>query len=221
MDSENQLRAVILSTIVHDIPRKFWEDARTRMKQSYMDMYHQVDADPSVVQVQKLDKLYQDRHFRMEYVLTTLAKDHGFTCSSTLLKENNRAYVYAAKGAIGLTQAYVSSIEAMPKPAKFRERLAELNNIPNTPRFDLGDEPKEIMLGKDFYGLIIHNPAGKRFTEEHQKLGALQFCIPTAECKGWAVQLTMEEILAEYPVTKTDRKPEWKIQPKKQEGGAA
>src|SRR3546814_19450852 len=77
----------------------------------------------------------------------------------------------------------------MPKPARFRERLAAINDIMRSPRLDLGDEPREVLLGKRFYGLLAHHPAGKRFVESDQRLGMIQFCLPVKACSDWALQI--------------------------------
>jgi hypothetical protein len=198
MDWQARLTATVISTIVRDFPKGFWEDARTGTRQSYLDVFHQFNADPNLVGEQRLDKLYQDRHFRMEHLLAIVARKHGLPCTPTLLATNSRHYVYVTKGAIGLTQAYVPAIGAMPKPARFREQLAAMNAIPNKPRLDLGDEPREALLGKDFYGLLAHNPAGRRFAEQDQRLGMIQFCVPVPDCSEWAVELTIDEITAAY-----------------------
>lgn len=214
MDWQQRLRDTILSTIIRDFPQKFWEEAKRRTQQTYLDVFYQVQLDPNVVAEQRLDKLYQDRHFRMEHLLAILADEHGLAQTSTLLTENNRHYVYATKGNIGLTQVYVPAIGSMPKPARFRERHAALSNIPKFPRLDLGDEPPEVLLGKDFYGLLAHNPVGKRFTEREQRLGMMQFCIPVNDCSRWAVELAIEEIVSAYqvaaPAEKVDRRLPWK-----------
>jgi hypothetical protein len=221
MEARDRLRAVVVSTIVRDTPKSFWEDARTVTRQSYLDIFHQVAHDPNLIREQRLDKLYQDRHFRMEHQLANLAERHGLSHTSTLLVANNRAYVYVTKGAIGLTQAYVPSIGAMPKPAQYRARHAAVNEIAASPRLDFGDEPREALLGKDFYGLLAHNPAGKRFTEHDQRLGMIQFCVPVKDCSEWAVELTIEEIVSAYeiaaPVAKPDRSMPWKKIAKKRD----
>ena len=221
MDWDERLRATILSTIIRDTPKSFWEGSRVRTRQTYTDIFHEVAADPNVVPEQRIDKLLQDRHFRMERLLSDLAASHGFACSPTILVENNRHYVYATKGAIGVTQTYVRTIGETPQPARYRERLAALNAIPRSPRFDLGDEPREVLIGKDFYGLLAHNPVGRRFVEGEQRLGMLQFCVPVDDCSTWAAQFAIEEIVAAYPVarpaTTTRRDPVWRATPKKEE----
>ena len=214
MDVLKRVRGTIISTIIRDIPGKFWEDARAGTRRVYADSFEQIRADPNVVKEQRIDKLYQDRHFYMESLLQKLAHVHGLECSSTILIENGRSYVYATKGAVGLTQAYVPSIGTMPKPARFRERHAALNSIPKAPRLELGDEPREVMLGKDCYGVLVHNPAGKRFSDQDQRLGMIQFCVPYCDCSGWAIELSIEEILYAYDavalVKKKDRRLPWK-----------
>ncbi len=112
----------------------------------------------------------------------------------------------------------------MPKPARFRERHAALNAIPAWPRLDLGDEPPEVLLGKEFYGLIAHNPVGKSFGSGEQHLGMIQFCVPYPDMHDWAVQLTVEEIVIAYadmaPSRKPDRRLPWKKGKDKGEGKA-
>lgn len=60
--------------------------------------------------------------------------------------------------------------------------------------------------------------------EEEQKLGMLQLCIPADGCKKWLVKLSIEDILAEYPVVQPEiqpeRKPMWKKQEQEEEGTA-
>jgi hypothetical protein len=113
----------------------------------------------------------------------------------------------------------------MPKPARYRERHAALNEIVTAPRLDLGDEPPEVLLGKDFYGLLAHNPAGKRFAADEQRLGMIQFCVPDREMQVWAAQLAIDEIISAYdsiaPTQKADRALPWKQhnKDKKEENG--
>lgn len=180
-------------------------------RQAYIDVYSQIANDPNMVREQRIDRLRQDRHFRMEHVLSSLADRHGIAKSHTLLAENSQHYVYAAKGDIGMTQSYVPAIGELPKPARYWERLASMNNIP---RLDLGDEPPEVLIGKQYYGLIAHNPIGRKFDTDAQKLGMVQFCVPSQDSKMWALELSIEDLTSAYPEdkkdTETKREPMWK-----------
>lgn len=222
MDTLDQLRAVILSTIVRDTPRDFWSDIRDRAKLTYPDVFHQVRAEPNLVDNQRIDLLYQLRHCRMEFLLKSLAEKHAVPCSPNVVEKNRRYYVYAVSGAIGMTQSYVPTIGAMPKPAKYLDRLAAMNAISRTPQLSLGDEPPEVFVGKDFFGLLAHNPVGKRFTEQDQALGMIQFCVPMQDNSEWAAQLSIAEILLAYeaqaPSEKPDRALRWRGRDKKEKG---
>lgn len=221
MDAHQRLKATALSVVVRDVPAGFWSEALTRGRLAYMDAYHQIAADTRILPEQRKDMLYQLRHFRMEHLLITLAEEYGLAKSPTVLAENGRTFAYVTTGDVGMTQAYVSEIGAMPQPARFRERFARKMDLP---RLDLGDEPAEVMVGKSFYGLLAHNPVGRRFDENDQKLGMMQFCLPANDCKAWATELTITEIVQAYeaakPADKPDRSLPWKIVPRKEEGQA-
>lgn len=214
MDLLEQRRVKVTTTITRDVPQKFWSDMIAGARQTYLSAFHQVLNDPNILDVQRLDQLFQVRHAHMEKLLNDVATNNGLACSATLLVDNGRQYVYAAKGAVGLTQTYVPAIGEMPKPARYREKLAAQNRIVSEPGLDFGTEAPELLLLKEFYGLVAHNPVGKRFTVEDQALGMIQFCVPNTDCTGWIIQLAIHDIIAEYapatPVVKSERGPVWK-----------
>lgn len=197
MHAYERLRANTLATIIRDTPEGFWTDVRELAKITYADAYADVATDKNVLPSQKIDDLLQRRHFRMEKLLNDLAQKHGLSCTTTAIPQNGRHHAYVYSNKVGMTQSYVSAIGMMPKPAKFRERLA---NAMNLPRLDLGDEPDGAFILPNVYGVIAHNPVGGRFSLDEQKLGMIQFCVPARDCKAWAAELTFAEILSAYPV---------------------
>jgi hypothetical protein len=208
-------RAILLSLIVRDTPKAFWEDARNRARQTYLDIFHEVKAYPNCLPEHRMFKLHQDRFVRMEHLLAKLAEQHGLEYSAKLLVENDHHYVFASSGALAMTQAYVPGIGAMPKAAEFRKKLSAMNEISHRPRLALGDDPKGIFAFREFYGLLAHCPIGKHFTEAEQKLGMIQFCVPSKNCTKWEAQFTIEEIVSSYEAAKpadkaADRSLRWK-----------
>ena len=122
-----------------------------------------------------------------------------------------------------MTQSYVATIGAMPQPAKYRGRYAAMNEMGRTPQLNLGVEPEEVFIGKEFYGLLAHNPSGKRFSEVEQRLGMIQFCVPVQDLTAWAAELTIQEILdgyrSETRSEKPDRRLPWKDRGTEEEVG--
>lgn len=218
MDDYERLRATAIAMIVRDTPAQFWADLRALAIITYADVFADVAADKNILPDQKYDDLLQRRHFRMEKLIIELAIKHGLSHSMSLIVQNNRRHAYVFKGDVAMTQSYVQAIGSMPQPAKFRERLA---NSMDLPRLDLGDEPDGAFVMPNLYGLIAHNPIGRRFNAEEQKLGMIQFCLPATNCKAWAAEFTITEILDAYPsVTKKDvpkRSLRWK-KPKDDKG---
>ncbi len=110
----------------------------------------------------------------------------------------------------GITQSYVQALGDLPHPAKFRERLAEAAKCPRLPF----DDPEEIFAVKEFYALFAHNPVGRTFTEDHQRLGSLTFCVPSKDMRGWVTEISIPELISFYPARKAARKsgrgPTWK-----------
>lgn len=198
-DGDDLVRATVLATVARDTPKEFWETLLARTRQTYRDTFFQTQADPGILAEQRLDALYQARHFRMETVLYGISLDHGLKASMTLVKRNGRSIAFVAQGAIAMTQAYVPAMGEMPKPAKFRERYATMNKPARGGILDLGDQPCELLESKEFYGIVTHNPVGKRFEEELQALGMAQLSVPNPSCTGWLAQLPIQEILANYP----------------------
>ncbi|MDO8289104.1 MAG: hypothetical protein Q7T44_07780 [Parvibaculum sp.] len=215
MDTYERLRATAIAKIVRGIPAQFWTDLRALAIITYADVFADVAADKNILPDQKSDDLLQRRHFRMEKLLIDQATKHGLSHSMNVIVQNNRRHAYVFNGGVAMTQSYVQAIGLMPQPAKFRERLA---NSMALPRLDLGDEPEGAFVMPLLYGLVAHNPIGRRFNAEEQKLGMIQFCIPAADCKAWAVEFTIAEILDAYPVAPKKGVPKRSLPWKKRQG---
>ncbi len=196
MNAHEQLRDTTLSMIVRDTSAEFWNELRSRSIIVYANTFADVENNDGVLPDQKIDFLLQTRHFQMENLLIDLAKRHGLSHSLSLIVQNNRRHAYVFNGDVSMTQSYVQAIGNLPQPAKFREKLASTMKLP---RLDLGDEPEGAFILRQLYGLIAHNPIGRRFQKEEQKLGMIQFCLPSSDCKAWALEFTIAEIADAYP----------------------
>jgi hypothetical protein len=214
-----RVRGHILEQAVANVPRSFVEEYAERARRAYAEAYAEVAAHPGTLEHQRIFKLNQDRCFRMDWELYTCAKAHGLIATANLLPENQWYHAYAVSGCFGLTQSYVQAVGDLPTPAKFRERLAEASRCPRLPF----DDPEEIFAVKEFYALFAHNPVGRTFTEENQRLGSLMFCVPSKDMRSWAADISVPELLSLYPATKVARKagrsPTWKPIEKKRETG--
>ncbi len=199
-----QIQAHVLRTIVTTTPIEFWRGYQNRARGLYLEAFGTVKADPRLNPSQRLSKLWQERHFAMEWLLIDEARQNGLPASDTLIVENRCAYALAGQGSLKMTQKYVRRHGALPSPAKFRKQLAAVNAFYRQPTLLFGDAPEDLYLPPDINGIVLHSPMGPRFIEEHQALGAIGFYAPLADFSGWAVELTFGEIIAAY-VSETKR----------------
>jgi hypothetical protein len=198
MPPEDHYRQFVLEAIVADTPEAFWRRVSERTQFIYGDSYTSVVTDAALLPKQRMQKLFQERYFKMEHALIAMASENGVPASAKLIGINQCYYAYAAKGRIGVTQSYVQVSGQMPKPAAFRRQLAEMAEFKRTLRLPLSDEPVELITPKAVMGILLHSPVGMRFNETEQKLGALGLFIPYDDYSGWAAQLAIPEILAAY-----------------------
>ncbi|MGF1610810.1 MAG: hypothetical protein ACFCUQ_15520 [Kiloniellales bacterium] len=190
-----QLQGHIIQCAVRSIPRGFLEDFQRRTEHVYKELFQEVLTDPAILPEQRPAKLIDNRFYRMEWELAQAAKAHGLNVTSHPIPENGWSYTYVTAGDFGLTQSYTKDHGALPQPAKFLEALAMRAGVPRLPI----DEPEEIFQLKKFYALFAHTPMGKRFDEDHQKLGSLQLCVPCREMNAWGFELGTAELLSHYP----------------------
>lgn len=198
IDKELQARQHYARLLSSQIPRQFWIDCHRGAGQAYSDCFHSVEADQHLLDEQRMAKLAQERHYRMEHVLLQAAIASNIPCTAEVIDGNGYSYAYVANKSIGLTQSYVQKVGDKPSPAKFREQLAENQNIP----LPFSDEIEIVFSVKSTYGVIAHNPAGNKFEKEQQSLGFIQICIPDEKFKTWVAQITLHEIIECYSMTK-------------------
>jgi hypothetical protein len=198
MEASEQRRAHVLRLLTEELPESFWTGYQQRARGIYRDAYSNVEADPRLNKSQRLSKLWQERHFAMEWLLIKEAEANGVPASDTLIAENRCAYALAGRGGVKMTQKYVPSCGQMPSPAKFRKQLAAVNSFDREPFLLFGDQPVELVLPSQLSGIVLHSPAGVKFTVEDQSLGSIGFYVPYDDFRDWAVQLTFTEIVAAY-----------------------
>jgi hypothetical protein len=204
------VRQHIIDRAVDQVPRAFIEEFHERARRAYSEEFAEVSHNPTTLQHQRVFKLNQDRCFRLDWELYECAKGHGLIATANFLPENQWFHAYVVSGAFGITQSYVHALGDLPHPAKFRDRLAEAARCPRLPF----DDPEEIFAVKEFYALFAHNPVGRTFTEEHQRLGSLMFCVPSRDMRSWVAEISFPELISFYPAKKATRKvgraPTWK-----------
>jgi hypothetical protein len=207
---KERMRQYVVGRVVAQIPKAFLEDFYQRAERAYLDEYAEMAHKTARIRSQRRFNLFDERFYRIDHELFEAANDFGLSVTADPLPENTWRHVYVSCGEFGFTQSYVRRPGDLPQPARFREKLASAGNMPRMPL----TEPEDIYELKDFYAIFTHSPIGDEFSEERQRLGMLMFSVPFADMKGWAVNISVPELVAEYPAAKRvdnkSRGPTWK-----------
>jgi len=197
-DPDIRNEVIALQILTASTPLMFWKGFQARAQSAYSDAYSAVMADTQLNDTQRLSKLYQERHFKMEWLLMDEARKHGIDASDRLIASNSCSYALAGSGPVQMTQKYVRDAGSMPSPAEFRKQLAASQDFHRNHGLMFGDEPQSLFIVKKINGIILHSPVGKSFDAQQQILGAIGFYIPHSDFSGWAVRLTFPQIFSNY-----------------------
>ncbi len=206
MDYDEKNRAHVIKLLTQSLPVGLWRGLQDRTRLLYQDTFSEAQSDPVINPSQRLHYLWQRRHFRMEYLLQNEAAQNAVPVTSEMIARNRCYFTLAQSGPVRMTQSYVRTAGALPRPAAFRKQLAKMNEFDMQPGLLLVEEDKPFSAPPEITGIILHSPCGSVFREEHQALGAIGIYFPYRNFSGWAVGLTFAEIIASYdvPVEQTD-----------------
>lgn len=196
--ADNLVRQEVLSVILRDTPAQLWRLAQSKMTWVYSEGFASVEGDHRILKAQKPAKLIDDRFYLAETALNDAAVAVGAVSSGQKVEINGWAYTLVRSGGVCMIQAYTKTPSDFARPARFREQHAALNDFLRRPQFAFGDIPASLFDVSRVAGIIIHGPASKRFNEEHQRLGFLNFCVPSQDYRFWEVNIPVTEIIAGY-----------------------
>jgi hypothetical protein len=197
------VRQEVLGLILNETPLALWRSALKRMTWAYSEGFASVEKNPLILPAQKPAKLLDDRFYLAETALHESAKDSGAVSSGQKVEINGWVYTIVRSGSVCLMQAYVQSPSDFARPARFREQHAALNNFLSRPQFAFGDIPPSLFDISRVAGIVVHGPASKNFDEKEQRLGFLNFCVPSEDYRRWEINIPVPEIISMFQTVST------------------
>lgn len=189
------VRQEVLGLLLRETPPAFWRAATSKMRWAYGDGFESVEKDPRVLKNQKPAKLLDERFYLAERALNDAALEGGLITSGQTVPINGWVYTFVRSGPVCLIQSYVPTPADFARSAKFKEQHASLNRFLSRPQFAFGDVSPEIFDIAQVAGIITHGPLGKRFDSDSQKLGFLNFAVPSEDYKKWEINIPVTEIV--------------------------
>ena len=188
----------VLALLLRDTPAALWEAAIAGMRWAYGEAYASVQNDARVLPAQRPAKLLDDRFYLAERALHDAAGVGGVTSSGQKIEINKWVYTLVRSGGVCMVQAYVPTPEDFARPARFREQHAGLNSFLKRPQFAFGDVSPEIFDVAQVAGIMIHGPVNKTFDVDGQKIGFLQFAVPSIDYQYWELNIPVSEIVSTF-----------------------
>lgn len=196
--SDTNAQQVVLARLLQETNQAFWQELQHRKRWAYSEAFAAVDHDTRILTGQKAAKLLDERFYLCERALHDSAIAAGAASSDQKVPINGWVYTIVRVGTVSLIQSYVQTPDDFTRPAKFREQHAALNGFLRQPQIALGDVSPALFEPSTLAGIVIHGPINKKFDEAAQRVGFLNFCVPSEDYKRWDVKLPVAEILAAF-----------------------
>ena len=192
------VRQEVLGLILHETSHALWKSTMARMIWAYSEGFASVFGDRRILKRQKPAKLIDERFYLAETALNEAANDSGAISSGQKIEINGWVYTLVRSGGVCMIQAYTRTPTDFARPARFREQHAAINDFLSRPQFAFGDVPATLFNASRVAGIIAHGPASKKFDEQGQRLGFLNFCVPSQDYRFWEVNIPVTEIIAGF-----------------------
>lgn len=194
----------VLRALVRGTKQQFWQESQQRKRWAYSEAFAAVGNDTRILPGQKPSKLLDERFYLCERALHDSAVAASAASSDQKVPINGWVYTIVRVGTVSVIQSYVQTPDDFARPAKFREQHAALNSFLRQPQIPLGDVTPSLFEPSTIAGMLIHGPVGKKFDEPSQRLGFLNFCVPSWDYKRWDVKLPVAEIIAAFNAVSVD-----------------
>ncbi|MGD0193140.1 MAG: hypothetical protein ABSD74_20585, partial [Rhizomicrobium sp.] len=202
-------------------PVAVWKGLGDQVPWAYAEAHDSAENDPRVLPDQASFKAAQDRHFFLEYTLSTIAKETGSAFVSSIVLENGWRYGIFRAGKVTFTQKCVGSYGEIPPPAKFRERLAESNGFIRQGKFAFMRDAVKVTEA-EINGVLIHGPESRSFRSPgFSRPAFICYAVPFPDYSGWVAKYELAELVASYIAAQPKSKkpePKWKSEQKRDRG---
>jgi hypothetical protein len=123
------------------------------------------------------------------------ARVHRVPFDVMRLESNGQNKLLLKAGRVILIQESVLTLDDEPKVADYKLELAEVHGLVRQLSLELGDQSHRI---RDWsgcvLGVLLHGPAGPKFTQRHKILGSLMIGVPDVAYSQWLIRLDLHRL---------------------------
>jgi hypothetical protein len=180
--------------LARDIDPAFLETASINLAWRYDSLYEHLDQTKLPVEA-KLEQFAMLRGSCAVEALLFACQRHRVPFNFRTLGCNGQQKLLVKIGRIVLIQEPMLELTDYPRATDYKRELADTHGVIRQLELNLGDQPGRIL---DWSGgvlaVMLHAPAGPRFTREHRALGGLLLAVPDASYSYWTMRLDLHRI---------------------------
>jgi hypothetical protein len=181
--------------LCHDLDADFLEATSRALAWEYDALYEALAADDTLVDEYRQEEFRRRRGDCAIRSLARCAKQHGVPCEFLRLECNGQRKLLVKAGRVIVFPECTLTLEDQPSTAHYKQELADIHGFVRQLELDLGDQPNRI---RDWSGCILavllHGPAGRRFTGADRALGSIMLAVPDAAYSHWILRLDLHSV---------------------------
>jgi hypothetical protein len=178
-----------------DLDPEFIKSLSIAIGWEYAEGFRELDEDEYLSEALKNEEFGRRRGGFAIRALAKAAKKHGVPYNFRRLDCNGQDKILVKAGRVIIIQECILSTTDHPQTAEYKRELADAHGLVRQLELELGDQPRRI---SDWSGCILavllHAPAGPKFTKSDRTLGALMLAAPDAAYRNWIVRLDLHRV---------------------------
>lgn len=178
-----------------DLDPEFIKSLSIAMGWEYADGYSALEEDEFLSEALKNEEFGRKRGGFAIRALAKTATKHGIPYNFRRLSCNGQDKILVKAGRVIIIQECILTTADHPQTAEYKQELADAHGLVRQLELELGDQPRRI---SDWSGCILavllHAPAGPKFTKADRTLGALMLAVPDSAYRNWVVRLDLHRV---------------------------
>lgn len=179
----------------HDVDPDFLATVAKNLGWEYPLLFEEIASDSLIPLEMKPEAYAKRRSDCATKALVAACEKHGVPYELRRLACNGQRKLLVKIGRVVIIQEPMLERDEEPRASDFKRELVAATGFVEQYELDFGGHPQRI---RDWTGsvvtVLLHAPAGPKFTLEHRSLGAIMLGLPNDRYDDWLMRLDLHRI---------------------------
>ncbi|WP_186395736.1 hypothetical protein [Stappia sp. TSB10GB4] len=191
----NTLLSTAHETLEHDIDPDFLASVGKNLAWEYPSLFERINKDPAIPEELKAEIYSKQRAYCAVKSLLFACKIHGVPYEFRTLSCNGQKKLLVKIGRIVVIQEPMLEVLEPPRTSNYKRQLVSATGFVQQIEMDFGDSYRRIIdWSGSLVAVLLHAPAGPKFTLEDRSLGAFMLGVPNESYTGWLMRLDLHRV---------------------------